>query len=209
MATTHRTGIINAFIAVAGIAATSAWAAPETATTGAEVPQTMEQANAQRERAKAMKQAAEEQLSTEQNACYQKILVSACLKDAKARYTASIVEARKLDIPARDFQRDTKRTEADVKEAKRAADMPQREVDQRAQAAQYHEKEAERATAREQKIAGKAEQSAQYRKKAAAQEKARSERLAERERREAKRAADQAKREAKLDAAAQARLPKP
>ena len=95
----------------------------------------MEQANAQRERAKAMKQAAEEQLSTEQNACYQKILVSACLKDAKARYTASIVEARKLDIPARDFQRDAKRTEADAKEAKRAADMPQREVDQRAQAA--------------------------------------------------------------------------
>ena len=51
----------------------------------AEIPRTIEQANAQRERAAEMKRAAEARLAAEEDACYRKFLVSACLKEAKAR----------------------------------------------------------------------------------------------------------------------------
>ena len=98
-------------------------------------PTTLDEAAAQRKAADRMREAAEARFAEEEAACYKKFLVNSCLEDAKKRYTQSLIEARNLDIPARDFQRDAKRTEADAKEAKRAADMPQREVDQRAQAA--------------------------------------------------------------------------
>ena len=203
----YRTPIIIALVAAA--TATSAWAAPEAGKAPVEVPRTLEQADAQRERAKAMKQAAEEQLLVDQDACYKKVLVSGCLKDAKARYMATVIEARNLDIPARAFQRDAKRADVEAKEAKRAAERPKHEAEQREQAAEFRSTEATRAAERERKIAEKAEQAAQYRQKAAAEDKARQERLAEREKRDAERAAKKAKREAEADAEAQARLPKP
>ena len=174
-----------------------------------ETPQTLEQANAQRERAAAMKQAAEDQLVADKNACYKKILVSGCLKDAHTRYRAAIVDARNVDIPARAFQRDVKRAEVEAKEEQREAEQPAREAEQREQAADFRSKEATRAAERERKIAEKAEQAAKYREKAAAEDKARQERQAERAKRDAEIAARRAKRDADAEAEAKARLAKP
>ncbi|WP_319242305.1 hypothetical protein [uncultured Propionivibrio sp.] len=173
-----------------------------------EVPQTAEQAEAQRNRASAMKQAATDQYAEDKAACYKKVLVSGCLKDAKARHTAANVAARELDAPARAFQRDARRAEVEAKEAKREADAPAREAEQHAQTDEFRSKEATRAAERERKIAEKAEQAAQYRQKAAAEQKDREERQAERERRLAERRAKQASTDAATDASTRERLPK-
>lgn len=171
-------------------------------------PQTLEQANAQRERAAAMKQAAEDQLITDKRDCYQKILVSGCIVDAEARHKAAVIEARNLDIPARAFQRDAKRADLDAKEAQREADQPKREAEMKDQAANFRSDEARRAAERERKIAERAEQSAQYREKAAADAKAREERQAQREKKDAERAANKAQQEAQAEADARSRVPK-
>ena len=155
-------------------------------------PRTIEEANAQRDRAAAMKQAAEDRLDAEQAECYRKFLASSCLRDAKARYSKAVIEARNIDIPARDFQRDYKRAEVETKESRREAENETRGTEQQAQASEFRSKEATRAAERERKIAEKAEQAAKYREKAAAEEAARRERQAQRERRDAERAAKKA-----------------
>lgn len=174
-----------------------------------EIPQTLEQANAQRERAAAMKQAAEDQLIADQAACYQKILVSGCLKDAQARHRAALIEARNLDVPARAVQRDAKRTDVETREAQREADKPRREAEMKDQAENFRSEEARKAAERERKIAERAEQTAKFREKSAAEAKDRQERLAQREKRDADRAANKANQEKQAETAAQARVPKP
>lgn len=162
-------------------------------------PQTTEQANAQRERAAAMQQAAEERLAAEQAECYKKFFVSDCLRDAKARYTETILQARDIDIPARDFLRNVQRMEVERKEAERSANISVREAEQQAQADEYRRKEQERAAKREQRRADKAAQAATYRQKAAAEARERQARQAQRARRDAERKAkrEQTERDAK------------
>ena len=165
------------------------------------VPQTLEQADAQRERAAAMKQAAEERLAAEQAECYKKFFVSGCLAEAKERYTETILQARRLDMPARDFQRNVRRTEVETKETQREADLSERESEQKAQAEAFRAKEAERAAERERRQADKASQAAAYHQKAAAEAQRRQERQAERAKRDAERAAKKARKEAEAAAA--------
>ena len=69
-------------------------------------PRTLEEADAQRARASEIRNQAEKNLAAEQAACYQKFLVNSCLEDAKKKYTNTVIEARQLDQPARDFQRE-------------------------------------------------------------------------------------------------------
>ena len=85
----------------------SLWA--QTAPPTVPTPQTLEQAEAQRQRAETMRQSAEKRHAEEQAACYRKFLVNSCLDDTKKRYTNAMIEARQLDIPAREFQREAKR----------------------------------------------------------------------------------------------------
>ena len=106
----------------------SALAGPFTALAAPPVPKTLEEADAQRARASEMRSQAEKTLAAEQAACYQKFLVNSCLDDAKKKYTRTSIEARELDQPARDFQRDAKRKEVEAKEQKRAADNAQRDL---------------------------------------------------------------------------------
>ncbi len=85
----------------------------------APVPQTLEQAEAQRKQAETMRNDAEKRYAAEQAACYQKILVNDCLVDAKKRYTQTIIDARQLEAPAREFQRDAHRAEVEAEKAQR------------------------------------------------------------------------------------------
>ena len=170
-------------------------------------PQTLEQANAQRLQAKQMQDSAEKNLVAEQAACYKKFLVNSCLEDAKKKYTNTVIEARQLDQPARDFQREHKRAEVEAKEKQRASDNAQRAIDQQQQATDYRNKEAERAAERERKKAAKAEKAAAGRAKRAEEEAQRQKKNEERARRDAQRAERKAQREAKEAAAAKAPPP--
>ena len=110
---------IRSLLAILLLLSQPLWAqTPETSPVP-ETPQTLEQANAQRSRAAQMRAAAEKDFTTEKDACYRKVLVNSCLVDAKQRYTQKIIESRNLDMPARDFQREAKRTDVEAKEAKR------------------------------------------------------------------------------------------
>ena len=159
------------------------------------VPQTLAEADAQRARAEAMRQAADQRLVEEQQACYAKFLVNDCLDAAKKRRTAAQIEARELDLPAREFQREAKRAEADAKDAKRIADAPRRAAEQQQQSEDFRASEAARAAEREKKIADKAVQAAEGRQKAAAEQTERQKKLADRARRDAE-LADKKAREA-------------
>ena len=167
------------------------------AATDAPVPRTLEEASAQRDRASAMRKEADARYAAEQAECYKKFLANSCLEDAKKRRTEAILEARKVDNPARDFQRDAKRSDVEAKEAKREADKPVREAEQKAQGEQYRADEAEKAAARKQKIADKAEKAAKSRQKMAEDRAKYQEKLAARAKKDAERAEKRAKKDAK------------
>ena len=108
-------------------------------------PTTLEEAAAQRKAADQMREAAEARFTEEQAGCYKKFLVNDCLVDAKKRRTQSMIEARNLEAPARDFEREAHRADVEAKEAQRAKEMPQRELEQKEQGEAYRAEEAARA----------------------------------------------------------------
>ena len=118
---------------------------PLWAQTSVEIPKTLEQAADQRARAAQMVSDSEKRYADEQAACYEKFLVNGCLDDAKKRHTHTTIEARQLDAPARDFQREAHRAEVEAKEAKLAADRATREAEQKVQAETYRAEEAAKA----------------------------------------------------------------
>lgn len=168
------------------------------------IPQTLEQADAQRERAKQLRDEAERNYESEQKACYKKFLVSGCLDEAKQRYTQSIIHARELDIPAREFQREAKRVEVEAREAQRAADLPRREAEQKEQAEKYRAEESAKAAKRAQKKADKELKAAENRQKMAAEQAKRQAKLEKRAKKDAERAAKKAQEAAKAEAKAAA-----
>jgi len=170
------------------------------AQTPVEVPQTLEQANAQRARAAQMAHDADQRYADEQAECYKKILVNGCLADAKKRHTQATIESRNLDAPARDFQREAHRAEVEAKEAQRAADNAKRETEQKTQADQYRADEAAKIAEREKKIADKEQQAVEGRKKLEAQQAKRQAKLAKRAQQDAERAAKRKVEEAKKPA---------
>ena len=100
--------------------ATSCLSAQEPGTPPA-VPQTLEQADAQIQRAEKLRKDADALYANEQAACYKKILVNACLSDAKQRHTSTIIQARELELPAREFKRESNRRDVETEKARREA----------------------------------------------------------------------------------------
>lgn len=164
-----------------------------TETNAPEVPQTLGQAAAQRARAAQLSREADQRYAAEQEACYKKILVNSCLADAKKSHTQAVIESRKLDAPARDFQREAKRADVDAKETQRAADRPQREAEQKTQAETYRSDEAAKAAEREKKIADKDQKAAAGHQKLAAERAKRQAKLDQRAKKIAARTAKAAK----------------
>ena len=169
------------------------WAqTPESAPTEPAAPQTLDQANTLRERAKQMDKEADALYEAEQAECYQKFLVNSCLDDAKKRHLQARLEARKLDATGRDFQRAAKRADAEAKETKRAADLQARATEQKAQGEAYRNEEAARAAAREEKLAKKARQAEEGRRKTAEEQAKRQAKEEKRAKKDAERAAKKA-----------------
>jgi len=184
----------------------SLWAQTPATNPEPEIPQTLEQAAAQRARAAQMVRDSDKVFAAEQEACYKKFLVNSCLDDAKKRHTQTAIDAQNLDAPARDFQREAKRADVEAKEAQGAADQPAREADQKAKAESYRADEAAKAADREKKIAAKAQKAEEGRQKTAAEQAKRQAKLEKRAKQDAERAAkkaeDAAKAAAKVPAAA-------
>ena len=133
----------------------------------APVPQTLEQAEAQRQKAEVMRKDAERRHAAEEAACYKKILVNPCLEEARERYTKTIVEARRLEAPAREFQRESRRGEVEAEKDRRAAEDPAREAERQERAERYRAEEAAKAAEREEKRLDKERKAEENRKKLA------------------------------------------
>lgn len=165
-------------------------------------PTTLEEAAAQRKAADQMREAAETRFAEEEVACYKKFLVNDCLVDAKKRRTQSMIEARNLEAPARDFEREAHRADVEAREAQRAKEMPQRELEQKEQGEAYRAEEAAKAAEREKKLADKEAQAAKAREKAAKDQAKRQAKLEKRNKKIAESAAKRAQEEAKAAAKA-------
>ena len=122
--------------------------------------------------------AADAKQKTANDACYKKFQVSSCLDAARKEHTASTREAKRKDLEAGEIERDVKRREVAVKDAKRAADVPVKASEQKAKGEAYREEEAKKADARSAKAIKKEREAAQGREKHA-KEQARRERKAE------------------------------
>ena len=133
----------------------------------APMPQTLEQAEAQRQQAEAMRKDAERRYAAEEAACYKKILVNPCIDAAKERHTKTIVEARRLEAPAREFQRESRRGDVEAEKGRRAAEVPAREAERQERAERYRAGEAAKAADREEKRLDKERKAEENRKKLA------------------------------------------
>ncbi|MDR2507875.1 MAG: hypothetical protein LBD67_07785 [Candidatus Accumulibacter sp.] len=183
------------------------WAADETP--AVPQPKTIEEADAQRERASEMRSEAKKRYERESKACYGNFLVNACLEKAKERQTQTMIEARHLDAPARRFQQETRRAEADAEDKRKEAERTAREAGQKQRTADFHAKEDMKTAEREQKMTGRQRKIAETRRKNARKEVKRQEREKSRAERDAKRVAKKTREEAERDARIEARMPKP
>ncbi len=166
------------------------------------VPQTLEEAAAQRAQARELRAEADRRLRAEENLCYAKLLVADCLSAARKRHTALVVEARKLEQPAREFERQAKRQDLADKEAQRAAEQKGRTTADEERAERHRAEEAAKAAEREQKLAEKAKKAEDGRRKTAAEQAQRQAKHERRARKDAERLAKKAAREANKPAAA-------
>lgn len=197
-----RSSLIRNLSALSLLVSPALWAQ----TQAPEVPKTLEQAAAQRARAAQMGNEADKRYADEKATCYTKFLVNACLADASKRHTDALIDARNLDIPARDFQREVRRADVEAKEAKREADRPLREAEQDEQAESYRADEASKAAERDKKIAEKEKQAAEGRQKLAEEQAKRQAKQQQREKRDAELAA---KRAAKATKTTETGVPSP
>jgi colicin import membrane protein len=163
------------------------------------VPRTFEQAEAQLQRAEDMRKEAKQRFTDEEAACYQKILVNDCIDEAKGRYTKTIVEARRLEAPAREFKREFRREEVIAEKDQRAAEQPAREAEQQQRAERYRADEAAKADKREQKIQDKERRAEENRRKLAEQQAQRQLKAEKRAKKQAERIEKTAKKRAKAE----------
>lgn len=126
-------------------------------------------------------------LKAQTDACHKKFLVSSCLEDAGKAHTKSVREAKRMELEGNELERDVKRREVAVKDARKAAEAPKREADEKAKGEAYRADEAAKAEKRAAKEAKKEKQAADGRRK-----------HAEAQARQEKKKADQAKKDAKV-----------
>ncbi|HEX8986502.1 MAG TPA: hypothetical protein VF816_00960 [Rhodocyclaceae bacterium] len=109
------------------------------------------------EKADKMRQDAEANFAAENNACWQKFLVSSCQKDAKKAKTARMMEASAVEREAREIDRSLRKSNFAEQQTKKAEEAPQRAADA-AEQAEKNRKEREEAMARVEKKRQEAEQ---------------------------------------------------
>jgi hypothetical protein len=153
------------------------------------VPQSGEQATAQRAQAESLREEAERRYREQQDLCYSKFLVSDCLSAAQKAHSKSMTEARELEKGVRDFEREEHRRVIEARESERKSELDRREAEQQSQGERYRDEEQRKAAERERKLLDKARQAEEGRQRRAAEEASRSEKMANRARQDAERAA--------------------
>jgi hypothetical protein len=163
------------------------------------VPQTPEQAAAQRQKAEDLRKEAQRRYEEEEAACYRKTLVGACLDAAKERRTRMRIEARRLDAPAREFERESRRAGVEEGKRRQAEDLLTREAKQEEEAERYRDEQAAKASEREQKRQEKERRMEKKREKLAEEQAKRQRAEEKRAKKQAEKIEKQAKKRAKAE----------
>lgn len=156
--------LLLSFLALFAFAAHAAGVVPMSA---AEKEQKLARAKALKEEAARIETDADARLKADNEVCYKKILVSACLEEAKTAHTQRMRESSRRNLEGSELERAVKRNEVAVRDAQRAAEAPKRAAEQEAQGEAFRSSEAKKADARAAKQAEKAQQAAAGRKKRA------------------------------------------
>lgn len=172
---------------VAGLMLTQTWVVAQTA--GAPSQLTLDQARAQRAKAKTMKDQAKKAYEADVKACQSQAIAIGCISSAKDRRSATQKQADALELEGRTVERETLRREAEAKAAKREAEAPGRQAKDQADVERYRENEAERAAERERRQAEEPAKLESRRNKVAAEKAARERKLEERHKKDARQAA--------------------
>jgi hypothetical protein len=102
------------------------------------------------EKSDLMRQDAETKFAEENNACWQKFLVSSCQKDAQKTKTARLMEARRIEQEAKEIDRKVRISNFAEHQRTKEAEAPQKAADA-AEQAEKNRKEREEAMARVEK----------------------------------------------------------
>ena len=169
-----------------------AWAAAQT--TDAPSGLTLDQARAQRDKAKTMKVQARKTYDADVKVCQSKAIAIGCMSSAKDRRAETFKQADALELEGRTVERETLRREAEAKAAKREAEALGRQAKEQADTERYRENEARRAAEREKRQAEEPAKLESGRNKVAAEKAARERKLEERQKKDARQAAAAAER---------------
>lgn len=88
----------------------------------------LDEAKSQRARAQALRSEAESEFRRSEAACYDKIMVSGCLGEARQERLRKTLEARRLDVAAERMQREVKLRDNAQREAQGSEKSPAREA---------------------------------------------------------------------------------
>ena len=113
------------------------------------------------EKASLMRQQAEDSFTAENNACWQKFLVSGCQKDAKKAKTERLMEAQNVEREAREIDHKLRIANFAEHQATMAQEAPKKSADA-AEQAEKNRKEREEAMARVEQKRQEAEQRGQH-----------------------------------------------
>jgi hypothetical protein len=83
-----------------------------------------DRAKALHDKADLMRQDAENRFTAENNACWQKFLVSSCQKDAQKAKTTRLLEAHRVEVEAREVDRKLRVSNFAEHQATKAAEAP-------------------------------------------------------------------------------------
>lgn len=178
---------IRTILAV-GLMLIQAWAFAQI--TDASSQLTLDQARAQRAKAKDLKAQARKTFEAEKKACQDKAIAIGCMSSAKDRRAESFRQADALEREGRMVEREALRQEVDKKAAKREAEAPGRQAREQADIERYRESEAKRVAERERRQAAEVARIESRRSKLAAEQAARQKKTEERRQKDAKLAAE-------------------
>lgn len=167
----------SAFFLLAAAVAAPLWAQTLAPIDDAEKTRLEAQVKAMKAEAEDIRAGAEQQFIADEKVCWQKVLVTACIDEAKARRVTVIQKARAIEVQANTLQREVNNRVLATREARRAAEAPTRAAEQQAEAERYRAEQAKAAADRQKRQQAKVQEEAAGRAQTAAEAKARAERL--------------------------------
>lgn len=182
---------------VAGLMLVPTWGAAQTADAPPQL--TLDQARAQRSKARNMKAEARKTHDAEIKACQRQAIAIRCISSAKEKREETLKRAEALELEGRTVEREALRREAEAKAAKREAEAAKRQASEPAEVERYRKNEAERAAERARRQAEEPAELESRRSKVAAEKAARERKLEAqkiKDAREAEAAAERARKKA-------------